>query len=735
MCLIRLADFPPLFSLQALSIEQRFVLVRAFTNSHRDLRSARRIQRFWRLSLPKTIFRLVQSIAQHGLSVAQLRARSFEQVTELIREPAVIEQFKQMLMRIHHTAHSLRPVVQTPPLPTTVNVREVIAGYLVVCFTDRVFVRLNGQQEQALLADARQLLTELEYITERITYDHRHSLQTMDGATAGIFLDRLFSYLQSFRAWKAVDAPLLTARIVAALRGLYSSMQLVPPADPIIAEFGMQITRLRNKLQAAAGEGALAEFAIVHADFVRISGVSAARVIDARTPSTRGLTNEELAHRLILDPEYLLSDSTFSTPGGGQLFRESSNAFWANALLEMNNNPPCYTMILRALVEVHTALTDIAPAHQRHAIAQIVDAAYIQQQTAMDLWTWDECKQTLENLARGVSSVQAWRRETSFHAGWVPLAEQLTAATDPAEQKQLICSVLAFLLERVNLSRIDAANVRLDLIRPVIRDQGIAYEQAKFMHRLAAGTVTLQKTRAWIRRTIAQPSVGQPERLAAVQQRQQWAIDFVLADAIVALVAVEQAPDAWPETLEFDEVELRMMHFEFDYLVRAAVATVTVRQVLATSQALTPAAMAEALTAVSGILVEMTLFAAVEPTAAIRREVADALTVFVPSAATAVMDTLAQTLARRLDAPEDPVCVVFRTRLSGFFHSAAAGVDMATLNVAGAELLMPRIAKVGRRFARIAEVHRQVQTSVFQLISEVADEAGAGGGAVTAPEA
>jgi len=138
---------------------------------------------------------------------------------------------------------------------------------------------------------------------------------------------------------------------------------------------------------------------------------------------------------------------------------------------------------------------------------------------------------------------------------------------------------------------------------------------------------------------------------------------------------------------------------------------------------------------VSGILVEMSLFAAVEPTAAIRREVADALTVFVPSAATAVMDTLAQTLARRLDAPEDPVCVVFRTRLSGFFHSAAAGVDMATLNVAGAELLMPRIAKVGRRFARIAEVHRQVQTSVFQLISEVADEAGAGGGAVTAPEA
>jgi hypothetical protein len=55
---------------------------------------------------------------------------------------------------------------------------------------------------------------------------------------------------------------------------------------------------------------------------------------------------------------------------------------------------------------------------------------------------------------------------------------------------------VAFLLERLNTMRIDAANARLRLIAPVIKDHGIDCERGKFQEKLNDGSLTTERTEA-----------------------------------------------------------------------------------------------------------------------------------------------------------------------------------------------------------------------------------------------
>ena len=70
------------------------------------------------------------------------------------------------------------------------------------------------------------------------------------------------------------------------------------------------------------------------------------------------------------------------------------------------------------------------------------------------------------------------------------------------DRPRIFCKALEFLLERVNAMRIDAANARLRLIAPVIKDHGIDYERGKFADKLKDGTFTLERTKVIARTPI-----------------------------------------------------------------------------------------------------------------------------------------------------------------------------------------------------------------------------------------
>ena len=135
------------------------------------------------------------------------------------------------------------------------------------------------------------------------------------------FPSTLFEYLKRFKAWKVPDEAKLTCRIKHALIALYAAQQQLPFDEPedskLKVEFRVQIERLRSKLSQIAGPAALAQF-----DADRMTGAlspghhgggggggGGAGGAGAYASLPGRMTNEQLAHELLLDPTFRLDDA------------------------------------------------------------------------------------------------------------------------------------------------------------------------------------------------------------------------------------------------------------------------------------------------------------------------------------------------------------------------------------------------------------------------------------------
>jgi hypothetical protein len=95
------------------------------------------------------------------------------------------------------------------------------------------------------------------------------------------------------------------------------------------------------------------------------------------------------------------------------------------------------------------------------------------------------------------------RRAASFYDSLV-VNRQL-----PLDFAAIFCMELAYLLDRVNVMRIDAANARIAIIGSAIKDHGIDYERGKFRDKLNLGRFTLINTTAWLVKSVEDNLGGQ----------------------------------------------------------------------------------------------------------------------------------------------------------------------------------------------------------------------------------
>ena len=176
-----------------------------------------------------------------------------------------------------------------------------------------------GALEHALLEATTPLLDAFEKICACIQKDKAFS--EVPPELTKDFPTLLFEYLKRFKAWKGPDEAKLTCRIKHALVALYQAEQHLPSDEPedskLRMEFRTQIERLRSKLQQIAGAEALQKF-----DDDRLSGAlpggGDAPGGGGSDKGTGGgayaalpgrMTNEQLAHELLLDPTFQLDES------------------------------------------------------------------------------------------------------------------------------------------------------------------------------------------------------------------------------------------------------------------------------------------------------------------------------------------------------------------------------------------------------------------------------------------
>jgi hypothetical protein len=149
--------------------------------------------------------------------------------------------------------------------------------------------------------------------------------------------------------------------------------------------------------------------------------------------------------------------------------------------------------------------------------------------------------------------------------------------TAELERPRVFCKSLEFMLDRVNAMRIDAANARLRLIAPVIKDHGVDYERGKFQEKVDDGSLTLERTTAWIRLTLRREVALNAVRIEDLMSGTAGAFVHVHSAAVLSLVCEQKTAttDVSPETLSMDVHRIYLLQREFRNITAAATMMVT----------------------------------------------------------------------------------------------------------------------------------------------------------------
>ena len=421
---------------------------------------------------------------------------------ELLRDKRIIAVSNACLQRIYLLSifrhGSPSSAASTDSAPENVNIRVFLASIMIAHHRARVFESI-GALEQALYASAALLLTTFEKICSCVRSSPGRCFQEVPHELTKDFAGMLSEYLERFRVWKIPDGVKLSRRVRHALIALYQAEEHLPPNEPddssLRASFRAQIERLRGKLRHVAGADAVRAF-----DEQRQAGQAAATGGwgggapggCACTAPPGGMSHEQLAHELLLNPAFQLDGAGGS--GVEQRARESfGRGFWDSLADDLRLETPCYDRVLRVLAQVRDGIRDLAGGGEPAGLSEVVDLDFIRQQAEAVLYGWESCTALVEGVVGAIERAQAPGLGAETRAMWREAGPAMRGAT-AGDRPAALCKGLEFLLERVRAARVDAANSRLRRVAPVVRDHGVEYERGKFQDRLGAGALTLERT-------------------------------------------------------------------------------------------------------------------------------------------------------------------------------------------------------------------------------------------------
>lgn len=553
------------------------------SDEQKQLACVRFLQRAWRRKLAALCTkRIVQRFVKTGPTSFGVQRMSFEQLVVFLREKPVIEATKACLQRIHRLCAHRHGSPSSALSPENVNVRVFLAGFMIAYRPTHVFESM-GTLEQKLSDSTLPLIAQFEKICNAFT-SNADAFDDIPPALTENFQTLLFEFLKAFKAWKVPDEAKLTCRIRHALIALYQAEEHLPPDEPedskLKQEFKTQIGRLRSKLQQIAGENALKAF-----DEERLRGATGSNYGGGPPDNHSGggayaalpgrMTNEQLAHELLLDPTFQLDESggcSVENPVFHRIRESFHQAFWDSLVDDLKLAEPCYVRVLRVLCEIRDGIHDLAGS--RGNLDDVMDMDHIKYQTDHRLFTWNSCRQLVAAIVSIIQRVQSPKRDNETKAKWELIAKSMDEEPGP----RVFCKALEFLLDRVNAMRIDAANARLRLIAPVVTDHGVDYERGKFQDKLNDGTLTLERTTAWIQHTVERE----------VKEEKSITLDGLLSGSAAAFVHTHSTamlalvtgplhikPELCPETLLFDVYRLSLLQIEFREQAKAASLLVT----------------------------------------------------------------------------------------------------------------------------------------------------------------
>ena len=239
----------------------------------------------------------------------------------------------------------------------------------------------------------------------------------------------------------------------------------------------------------------------------------------------RDLTNEQLAHELLLDPNFdigreeCMSDERLVHSKVRCILER---AFWDSLRAELDAMPCSYGCVLRVLdtisreIQVRAVYSNVCKYEQtlsnliecvfveqdiagRHddivqRIRDIIDLDLIRQQISKDAFSYADCMVLMGHVFGVIGSIHDRVKSRRQHkeqteALWGEMLATMQQAASSssgskAECNRALCRSLELCMERARVIRLDKAMNIIRCIAPVIRTGGIQYEQSHFQKKL-----------------------------------------------------------------------------------------------------------------------------------------------------------------------------------------------------------------------------------------------------------
>ncbi|KAI8089130.1 T-complex protein 11-domain-containing protein [Halteromyces radiatus] len=267
-------------------------------------------------------------------------------------------------------------------------------------------------------------------------------------------------------------------------------------------------------------------------------------------PQLPHLTNAQLAHELILDPDFQLQQHS-SSPLEDRVRTMARRAYFDSLLIDLDHQQYQSTLLL--LHDIRKKLLCMVEKGQTayDMLEQMMDMGLIEQQMQHGSFDLSHLVTTLIECMRHLC---APIRDEAVNA--------LSNKNNDNNNKAVV-EILEDMLPLLDDMILDVANFKLRSLRPYLAPMAVAYEQANFKH------TQLPNTRQWIQQAWTAWQNKQDQRNPEQIQQPRPSIQTLFHDAMLTWFTSSN-PAVTPETWQMDLHRLNTYHRQTQHLITIA---------------------------------------------------------------------------------------------------------------------------------------------------------------------
>lgn len=461
------------------------------------------------------------------------------------------------------------------------NIKALAAAFLSVNRPLSCFEQL-GDKENALLNSAKVVVPRMIELIRTASI----APNTVNWMEHRAFLAEVDEYIRVFWDWKDSNAAVIKVRMQHALRAIYEAELRTKRArmedsesqlNIMLSAFKKQKVMLRKKMVAIFSPAEISEidndliqrgYEVTDQDVEMTDG-------DADVSSLFGKkSNLQLLHELLFDPEFRFkcpSDATiYSNSAIRDVKKLFSDAFWNSIVDDLKHTPVQYSRVVNCIDEIKDGIKDVCPDPTVEVSSHLSNIDSFKHRIVTEALSLVECIPVLDSLYVVIAGMHTDSRKADMEAKWKNMDSLLLGSQEQDLPTNFI-AYMKFLLEEINLVRLDAANKRLDFICPSIQVNGFEYERAKLNNAIKANPDYLQRTNGWIYNAISLDMKQDRVMIQKLIDGDEESVRALYADAFVSLVVNDPPihPDNCPELLLLDFRRLKNCEREFQFQVIA----------------------------------------------------------------------------------------------------------------------------------------------------------------------